>query len=143
MGGDVTNFERIGGEPALRSIIDRFVDRIFDDIMIGFFFRKAKRKRIKRFEYEHAAVFLGADAVYTGRDLEAAHAAHPIMGGQFDRRKQILREVLESFAVPDDVRDAWLEYTESLRPLITRDPDSDCDPTRALDKVRNSDGRDP
>ena len=48
-------FEQLGGEPKLRAIVDDFVDRCFDDMMIGFLFTRAERNRIKRFEYEHAA----------------------------------------------------------------------------------------
>src|SRR3954464_7672133 len=75
-----TLFEDLGGEAALRPIIDRFVDRVFDDVMIGFFFRNARRERVKAMEYEFAAKHLGADIEYTGRPLDAAHRAHPIMG---------------------------------------------------------------
>jgi hypothetical protein len=35
------------------------VDRTFDDMMIGFFFARASRERVKEFEYQHAAAFLG------------------------------------------------------------------------------------
>lgn len=115
----MTDFERIGGEAKLRLIIDEFVDRVFDDVMIGFHFRQAKRKRVKKFEYEHAAELLGAGTPYTGRPLREAHASHPIMGGQFDRRTQILRQVLDAHGVEPEVRDRWLAHVESLRAEIT------------------------
>lgn len=119
-------FEDIGGEPALRAIIDAFVDRCFDDMMIGFFFRHASRDRVKRFEYQHAAEWLGADVEYEGRPLDVAHGAHRIMGGQFARRLQILRETLDAHGVPGEIRDAWLDHQESQRHLVTTDPDSNC-----------------
>ncbi len=128
-------FDELGGEPRLRAIIDTFVDRIFDDTMIGFFFRKADASRIKAKEYEFAAAHLGADVAYTGRDLVAAHAAHPIMGGQFMRRKRILNETLEEFGVPAHIRDHWMAHTESLRSQVTRDAGGDCDADRAQAKV--------
>lgn len=109
----------MGGETKLRTIIDEFVDRVFDDVMIGFHFRNAKRKRVKRFEYEHAAEFLGAGIRYEGRTLREAHSAHRIMGGQFDRRSQILREVLSAHNVDEDIRQRWLAHVESLRGEIT------------------------
>lgn len=121
-----TDFKRIGGEAVLRPLIDGFVDRVFDDLMIGFYFRRAKRKRVKRFEYEHAAHFLGADITYQGRELGEAHAVHPIMGGHFDRRTQILREVLAEHGVESAVRKRWLAHVESLRPLITGDGKGEC-----------------
>jgi hemoglobin len=131
-------FEQLGGETKLRTIIDTFIDRVFEDRMIGFFFRHADAARIKEFEYQHAAAFLGAPVVYRGRALELAHAKHPIMGGHFARRRQILKETLEAYAVADAVKRAWLEHTDSLRPLITSQIGSDCDPIAARQKVQNN-----
>lgn len=121
-----TDFERIGGEAALRAIVDEFVDRVFRDPMIGFHFARADRARVKRFEYEHAAEHLGAGVAYGGRPLRRAHAAHRIMGGQFDRRSTILRRVLDAHRVPPDVRDRWLAHVESLRGEITADRSGEC-----------------
>jgi hemoglobin len=112
-------YERIGGEKALRTIIEDFVGRVFDDVMIGFFFRNASRERIAEMEFQHAAEFLGSPIRYAGRPLDRAHAPHRIMGGQFDRRKKILTDVLRAHGVPEDIERAWLEHTESLRGAIT------------------------
>ena len=131
-------FDRLGGEEKLRAIIDAFIDRVFADRMIGFFFRDADRKRIKEMEYQLSAEFLGAEISYQGRPLDLAHAKHPIMGGHFARRRQILKETLESFDVPAFIIDAWLEHTDSLRPLITPEADSGCDPVAARERVRRS-----
>ena len=128
-------YEQLGGECKLREIIDCFVDRVFDDVMIGFFFRGVDRKRIKTFEFQFAARFLGANISYEGRPIEQAHRKHPIMGGQFARRKQILEDVLNEFGVSRSIIDAWLEHTEKLRGLITGDSGSDCDPDLALSRI--------
>ncbi len=132
-----TLFQELGGEPALRKIIDRFVDRIFDDVMIGFFFRNASRERIKDKEYEFAARHLGAGIAYTGKPIREAHAPHPIMGGQFMRRLKILDDTLREMGVPEPVRQHWIQHTESLRPLVTRDSGGRCDPTAAAERVRD------
>ena len=121
-----TAFEILGGEPALRAIIDDFVDACFDDAMIGFLFHRASRERVKRFEYEHAAEHLGAGVSYGGRPLGKAHARHQIFGGQFDRRLTILRQTLEKHGVPEAIREGWLAHHESLRELITRDRPGEC-----------------
>ncbi|MBI4487991.1 MAG: group 1 truncated hemoglobin [Deltaproteobacteria bacterium] len=136
MGG--TLYEQLGGEAKLRQIIDAFIDRVFDDRMIGFFFRNADKKRIKEMEFQLTARFLGANIEYQGRPLGEVHAKHPIMGGQFARRLQILSETLDDYEVPKHIRDAWIEHTESLRPLITRDAGSDCDPVLAREKAQGA-----
>ena len=118
-GAEQTLFEELGGEPTLRAIIDRFIDGVFADVMIGFMFARANRERIKAMEYEFAAQHLGAPLEYGGRPLAVAHRAHRIFDGQFDRRLTILRETLAAFAVAPRVREHWLGHTESLRAQIT------------------------
>jgi hemoglobin len=120
-------FERIGGEDVLRAIMRDFVARVARDPMIGFFFAKVDLARLEDKEYEHAAEFLGAPGVrYSGKPIVAAHSPHRIMGGQFARRREILRQVLAAHAVPDDVQSAWLAHVDSLRGEVTRDPGSEC-----------------
>ena len=123
---DSTDFEAIGGEPALRAIIASFVDRVFDDLMIGFFFRNASRERLREMEYQHAAEHLGGGVAYEGRSLRAAHSAHRIMGGHFERRKKILSDVLIAHEVSDAVRLRWIAHVESLRGEVTADAGSEC-----------------
>ena len=119
-------YERLGGEPALRAVIDDFMERVFADIMIGFFFRDTNKARIKELEFQLAAEFLGGPQRYRGRPLAEAHQKHRIMGGQFARRSQILREVLLAHGAPTDVSSAWLAHVESLRAEVTTDPNGQC-----------------
>ena len=128
-------FEKLGSESGLRAIVNAFIDRVFEDRMIGFFFRNADRARIKEMEYQLAGSFLGADIKYTGRPLGKAHVNHPIMGGHFARRRQILKETLEAYQVAEEIKAAWLHHTDSLRPLITPEAGSGCDPIAARARV--------
>jgi hemoglobin len=119
-------YDELGGEAALRRIVDRFVDRMFDDMMIGYLFRAARRERVKDKEFEHAAEHLGAGIVYTGRALDAVHRPHAIRGGQFMRRLRILETTLDEFGVPARVKAHWLARTLELRPLVTPDEGGIC-----------------
>ena len=123
-----TLYDELGGEPVLRRIIERFVDRLFDDLLIGYLFRAADRVRVKEKEFEHAAEHLGGPIAYTGRPLAAAHASHRIRGAEFMRRVQILKETLAEFGVPAAVSAHWVEHTLALRSLITPDEDDGCAP---------------
>jgi hemoglobin len=135
---DPSLFEQLGGEDKLKEIISAFIDRVFEDRMIGFFFHKADKKRIKELEYQLAANLLGADVVYQGLPLDKVHAKHPIMGGHFARRRQILKETLESHRVPEVIQEVWLQHTDALRPLITAQAGSDCDPLAARQRVHKA-----
>jgi truncated hemoglobin YjbI len=119
-------YDELGGDPKLRAIIDDFVDRCFADTMIGFLFSRGDRDRIKELEVQHAAEALGAPVRYEGRPLRQAHAPHRILGGQFHRRRQILIETLLDHDVPEAVREHWIAHQDSLRHLVTEDPDSNC-----------------
>ena len=123
----MTHFEAIGGEPALRAIIDEFVARMARDVMIGFFFTRVDLRRLADKEYEHAAEFLGAPGVvYSGRPIRASHRGLRIFGGHFARRREILRQVMVAHGVPEAVQRAWLAHVDSLRSEVTSDPASEC-----------------
>jgi len=120
-------FARIG-EPALRAVLADFYDRVFADVMIGFFFAGLSRAHLVEREYELTAKLLGAPGVvYRGQPMRTAHGKHSIFGGQFERRLQILRETLADHAVDPDVQRVWIEHTLALRAQITHDRGSECE----------------
>lgn len=123
---DLPLHELAGGEAGLRPLIEDFYDRVLVDVMIGFHFRGKDRERLVQKELELALSLLGAEVDYTGMPLREAHAPHPILGGQFDRRTQLLRETMADHQLPEPVQRAWLEHTERLRSLITGDGQGEC-----------------
>ena len=124
---ETTLLEEAGGEAAIRAVITTFYDRVFDDIMIGFFFRDADKGRLIDKETELAARMLGGHVRYSGKPLRQAHSKHPIMGGHFERRLQLLREAMAAHKLPQSVRDAWVEDTRRLRDQVTGYQGSHCD----------------
>jgi hemoglobin len=125
LGGGMKDFERLGGEQGLRSLIEDFVDRCYRDMMIGYLFKRAEPARVKRFEYEHAASFLGA-GTYGGRPLREAHASHAIVGAQFDRRLRILEETMRAHGAPADVIGRMVAHQLSLRALVQGGDEARC-----------------
>lgn len=116
---EATAFERMGGEAALRQVIDRFVDAVVGDLMIGFHFRGVDIPRLKQREFEFAARHLGAGVRYSGRPMAQAHGPHRILVGQFERRMKILEETLAACGVPAEVQARWLAHDRALRAPIT------------------------
>lgn len=119
-------FDQIGGD-ALRAVIEDFYERVFADVMIGFLFLGKDRQRLIDKEWEFAAAMLGGPVKYTGKPMRAAHARSPILGGHFERRRQILEDVLAEHDVAQAVRDKWIEHTNALRSQVTGDRGSECD----------------
>jgi len=117
-----------GGKAKLRPLLVDFYERVFDDVMIGFFFKGKDKERLVEKELEFALKLLGAGTEYTGRPIAEAHSAHRIFGGQFARRTQILRETMADHELPVPVREAWLKHTEGLRAQVTANKAGECKP---------------
>jgi truncated hemoglobin YjbI len=117
-----TPLEQLGGKAKLLEIIKDFYARVVNDPMIGFMFKSVNISALIEREYEFSAALLGAsDVTYRGRGMRRAHAPLRIMGGQFARRQQLLRDTLTAHSVPEDITRAWLAHNESMRPQITAD----------------------
>jgi hemoglobin len=109
--------KQLGGKDRLRDIIETFYDRVFDDPMIGFLFTGVDQQKLIDMQVSYIDANLG-DGEYEGTPIRKAHREHPILPGHFDRRHEILRETLEDFDVDEDIANRWLEFEQSLRPLI-------------------------
>lgn len=112
-------FERAGGEAVVRGVVERFVDRMFADRIIGFLFAGKDRDRIVQHEYEHAARVLGGDVPYRGRPIPELHRPLRINNGQFRRRLALLRQELERAGVAEDISAVWIEAQVRMQRLIT------------------------
>jgi hemoglobin len=110
----LTLFEKIGAD-TLRAVITDFYERVFADVMIGYMFTGKDKQRLIDKEWELTARFLGGAAPYTGKSMRDAHAALQIFGGQFDRRLQILKNVLRDHRVDAEVAQAWIDHQLALR----------------------------
>jgi hemoglobin len=118
-----TDFERLGGEPGLRRLIADFIDRVYDDAIIGFFFARVDRETLVQRELDLAAGHLGGDLAYRGRPIAQAHKPHPINRGHFHRRLWLLERTLEAHGVARDVIARWLAHDRRLEPVVTNQKD--------------------
>ena len=114
------DWEIAGGEAVMRPLMEDFVARLFEDVMIGFMFEGRSPKRIAEMELRLASVQLGGPLAYTGRDIAEVHRRLPIMGGQFLRRRQILINTLRDHGVDPGVTERWLVHVDALRDQATR-----------------------
>lgn len=111
--------EEVGGEGAMQTLMRRFYDRLFDDIIIGFFFDNSDKEALIASQIAYVHAHLGSrKGSYEGPSIRDAHSDLPILVGHFDRRHKILGEVLEEFDVTDRVRKAWLELDQAMREMV-------------------------
>jgi hemoglobin len=111
-------YERIGGHPKLRAVIDDSVTRVVDDVMNGFISKGKSGARLREMAYRSAAERSGGRVTYKGRDIAAVHAPLPIMGGHFMRRPRLLLGTLGTHDVTEDVVTRWIEHVDALKSAI-------------------------
>lgn len=102
----------------IRSIIKRFYDRLFADVMIGYLFQGFDKNLLIERQVEFTLSALAMGARYQGRPLKEVHRPLAIRPGHFHRRQVILKSVLEEYQLSPEERDAWLEREAKLKPLI-------------------------
>src|SRR5215475_13248232 len=74
----MTDYERVGGGPAVKQVVDRFYELIMaDDELVGFF-KDTEMAQLKRHQVLLISQVLGGPANYDGRDLQQAHAGMDI-----------------------------------------------------------------
>ena len=111
--------EEVGGRAAIEEMMRHFYDRLFDDVIIGFFFADSDKEALVQSQIAYVRANLGGrHGDYQGPPIRKAHADLPILSGHFDRRHQILAETLEAFDVPQHVREAWLDLDTSMREMV-------------------------
>ncbi|MCA9572583.1 MAG: hypothetical protein KC656_32305 [Myxococcales bacterium] len=106
-------------EDDLARVVDAFVDRMFDDFIIGFRFEGADRERVKRFELELARKHLLGLGSYGGRPIGPLHRAQRINAGQFRRRLALLQTVALEEGLDPDVLERWVAHDRKLERAIT------------------------
>lgn len=113
--------DELGGEERVQELMREFYDRLFDDVMVGFFFVNSDKEALIRSQIDYVHAHLGdRSGDYRGASIREAHAALPILPGHFDRRHQILKDVLQDFGAPEEVRRAWLALDRAMRPMVLK-----------------------
>jgi truncated hemoglobin YjbI len=110
--GDIVEkslFERLGGEKAIRAVVDDFVGRLAANEKVNVF-RKGTAKEWKPTDRQVAVLkehlvdligeVTGGPNVYTGRDMKTAHAGMKISAEEFDASAADLKATLDHFKVP-------------------------------------------
>ncbi len=111
--------DELGGPDAFDRMMTVFYDRLYDDVLIGFFFQPHDKRHLIESQMRYLSAHLGDRAGdYEGPKIRRAHQNLPILPGHFDRRHKILVDLLEEFAVPLHVRKAWLDLDLVLRDFV-------------------------
>lgn len=94
-------YERLGGKPAIKAVIDDFVANVAADARINGQFAQTDIARLKRLLVEQVCAVSGGPCQYTGRDMKSAHAHLKITAADFNALVEDLTRTLDKFKVPD------------------------------------------
>jgi hemoglobin len=103
---------------AIRQAVEIFYARLLDDPGLAYMWRDTDMPRLKAHQRAFVMQALGGPALYSGRDMKAAHEGLGITGEQFERTVGYLLDSLRQVGVADDVIDRASADFESLRALV-------------------------
>ena len=110
---------RLGGFSQLIVIIDEFYTRLLADILVGYIFKPFDRQKLISDQAEFVNRSLGGPhRDYEPRNLKQIHRPLKITSGHFDRRHQILKDVLDQFEVESDIKKMWLDLDLKFKAVI-------------------------
>ena len=114
--GAPSDYDRVGGGAAVRSVVDRFYGLVLDDPRLETYFTDTDLPRLKRHQVLLVSQVLGGPAGYDGRELRQAHAGMDIGTEQFGLVVSYLAQSLSVAGVDRDIIDrvgATLAATEA------------------------------
>jgi hemoglobin len=103
--GGPSDYDRVGGGAAVRSVVDRFYELVLDDLRLAAYFTGTDMQRLKRHQVLLVSQVLGGPASYDGRDLREAHAGMDISREHFGLVVAYLAQSLSEAGVDRDIID--------------------------------------
>lgn len=93
-------FEQFGGMPGMTALMDEFMAVLLDDPRMRPFFANVEHDRVKRQLAEQFCAILGGGCAYSGRDMQAAHAAFAIDKADFNALVEDLQIAMQRRGIP-------------------------------------------
>jgi hemoglobin len=98
-----SDYERVGGGPAIRAVVDRFYELVLGDERLSGYFAGTDLSQLKRHQVLLISQVMGGPAQYDGRDLQRAHSGLEISGDHFSLVVSYLAQALEEAGVPAEI----------------------------------------
>ncbi len=124
-------YDRLGGEPAVRAVVDDFVGRAAADPVVNFTRRGTVREweaspqnveHLKMGLRDFICVASGGKCEYKGADMRAAHRGMKITDMEFNALAADLKASLDKFKVPAQEQSELLAAVEGTRKDIVAGP---------------------
>ena len=117
----LSDYEAVGGAPAVRAVVDDFYKRVLADARLAPFFVGVELPRLKRHQALLVTKVLGGPDAYYGRSLRDAHHGMDITAADFARVAGHLVAALRHAGVPEAVIDrAGAAVLDTKADIVTR-----------------------
>ena len=103
VGDRISDYERVGGGPAVKAVVDRFYELVLADQDLVEYFDGTQIAQLKRHQVLLISQVLGGPANYDGRDLREAHAGMDIDREDYRKVVTYLVEAMIELRVAPDV----------------------------------------
>ncbi|GAC1331097.1 MAG: hypothetical protein NVSMB15_05170 [Steroidobacteraceae bacterium] len=117
---NATLFDSMGGEPVLRSVLDRFADIVVADNRINFTFAEADMAKFKKLLFEQLCNLSGGPCAYTGRDMRTAHSKLNINTAEFNALAEDLYIALGKEGVPYRLQNRLMALLAPMKQEIVK-----------------------
>ena len=108
-------YDRLGGEAAIKAVVDEFVANVSADTRINKWFANADIDRLKGNLVNQIGQASGGPQVYTGRDMKTTHAGMGIDDAAFDALVEDLVKALDAAGVQQKEKDELLGILGPMR----------------------------
>jgi len=119
--GDLTLFDRMGGEAKMRAAMHEFVVIILADDRINFTFANTDLKKFEELLYEQMCNLSQGGCKYTGRDMYTAHAKLNITNAEFNALTEDLYEAFDHVHVPYRLQNKLVAMLAPMQHDVVKD----------------------
>ena len=110
-----------GGQPGIRSIVNRFVELNTSDPRIDAIFRNQDIVRLRRTLFEQFCYLLDAGCAYTGRDMKTAHKDLGVTRADLNALVENLQKAMREAKVPFAAQNRFLAKLAPMdKDVVTR-----------------------
>ncbi|HEY9848733.1 MAG TPA: group 1 truncated hemoglobin [Leptolyngbyaceae cyanobacterium] len=113
----MTLYEKVGGQEAVKEIVDDFYQRVLADDTVNYFFAHTDMEKQRRHQTAFISYALGGPQ-YSGRSMEKAHAGLNLQPEHFDAIAKHLGEALADRHLPQEDINTVLNHVATLKDAV-------------------------
>lgn len=111
-------YDRVGGDAAIRALVDAFYGRALGDPELAPFFMHTPVERLRRMQHEFFSAALGGPVAYSGQSIARAHFGRGIERRHFARFVGHLLDTLRERGVGEADADQIISLLDRYAPDV-------------------------